>query len=64
MKLDNRAAKDGQALAERGDTAFPDAPLNPPDSERSLTLPERLARARRHPDAEPADFDDEGERGR
>lgn len=44
--------------------AFPDAPLDPPDSERPLTLPERLRRARRNPDAETEDFDDENERHR
>lgn len=37
---------------------FPEPPLDPPDSERPMTLPERLAWLRRNPNAEPDDGDE------
>lgn len=36
----------------------PEPSLDPPDSERPLTLPERLAWLRRNQDAEPEDLEE------
>lgn len=45
-----------------GSYAAQEPPLDPPDSERPLTTPERIARFRAHYDPDPSDDLDDGRR--